>query len=115
MNASVVFSLIYLDIIHPYLALCLLAISQTTLTTLTLANVSKTVLLQLLGMAFGIIEVMDAIANFVCNALFGALYLWTGGYSYGLLGIMILSYLSCALLCYLSFGSLSARQYEQLR
>lgn len=115
MNAAVVFTLIYMDIINPYLALSLLALSQTTLTTLTLANVSKTVLLQLLGLAFGIIEVMDAIANLLCNALFGAIYVWTGGYAYGVMGIMILSYLSCALLCYLSFGSLSARRYEQLR
>lgn len=89
--------------LHPFLALPLLATSQTILTTLTLANVSKTVVVDLLGTAFGLIEIMDAMASLLGNALFGMVYVWTGNYDFGMMMILWISYGSCVLLLYLAY------------
>ncbi len=61
-------------------AIMLFAGAHATLTTLTLSKISKTVMIDHIGIAFGIVEVMDATGNFCGHTLYGYLYELTGNY-----------------------------------
>lgn len=89
--ATLMFSLILSGYASPVLTILLFACAHAVLTTLTLSKISKSVIIDRVGIAFGIVEVMDAIGNFVGHSLYGYLYELSGNYDLS----MSLLYYSC--------------------
>jgi MFS-type transporter involved in bile tolerance (Atg22 family) len=74
--------------------------SQGLIPALTLAQISRILPDDSVGVAFGIIEVLDSLVNVFGNVLFGALYDLTGSYE---VGMQVLLGLSLAGLCVFLF------------
>jgi len=76
---------------NPYLVMTLISLSQGLIPALTLAQVSRICPEELVGLAFGIIEVLDSLVNVFGNVLFGELYNVTGSYKVGMVVLFILA------------------------
>ena len=75
----------------PYLKMALISIPQGLIPVLTLAEISSLLPLHLVGVAFGLVEVLDSIVNVLGNIAFGGLYNLTGSYQAGMMSLLVLS------------------------
>jgi hypothetical protein len=79
----------------------MLSLAQATMPTVLLANISLCLTGGCTGIAFGIVEVLDSVANLLGNSLFGYLYEATGSYSAGLSVLCAFSILGLTMLVYI--------------
>jgi MFS-type transporter involved in bile tolerance (Atg22 family) len=91
LSTSVAYFLISLQSLNPTFPILLLSFSYSIYTAFTLAEISRIISWQQAGTAFGIVEIIDAIASFLGNILFGMIATWTEGYTVGSYGIMVAS------------------------
>ena len=96
----------------PLMIVGLISVSQALIPCLTLAEVSRCCPNSSVGVAFGIIEVLDSVANLLGNIAFGFMYNATGSYTAGMLGLFIISIIGFVILLYLAV--LEWRRREQL-
>jgi nitrate/nitrite transporter NarK len=83
--------------------ICLLSLSHSILTAFTLAEISRIISWHQAGIAFGFIEILDAIAGFVINLFFGWISETTKSYSFGLYVIFLSSLVGNIFLLYFTF------------
>lgn len=91
--------------INGFIALTLLSIFQSILTTLTLTVICKRVAVRLSAMTFGLIEVVDSIGSMLLNIGFGYLFDAINGYRLALFSISIFYWLSSLLVLFWFFIS----------
>lgn len=81
----------------PVLGIILFSAAQILLTTLTLASVSKLTPKAQLGIAFGLVEVLDGVFSMFTNSLFALLYKLSNGYGAGMAFLLALAYVGCTM------------------
>lgn len=65
------------------------------------------------GLAFGVIECLDATTSFLSNLLFACMHHWTGGYDLGLQALMMLAVTNLVLLVMVTWTYTSREAVEQ--
>ena len=89
-----------------YLKMALISIPQGLIPVLTLAEISFLLPLHLVGVAFGLVEVLDSVVNVLGNIAFGGLYNLTGSYQAGMMSLLALSLVGFFMTLYVaSWGS----------
>ncbi|KAJ1424821.1 major facilitator superfamily domain-containing protein [Ochromonadaceae sp. CCMP2298] len=83
--------LAYQEKANPYVTMTLMSVSQGLIPALTLAQISRILPDDSVGVAFGIIEVLDSLVNVLGNVFFGGLYDLTGSYEVGMQVLLGLS------------------------
>lgn len=88
--------------ISPYAKMALISLPQGLIPLLTLAEISEILPPEMVGIAFGTIEVLDSVVNVFGNIAFGWLYNLTGSYHVGMLTLLCLAWLGFLSLAYKS-------------
>lgn len=83
--------LIFVPGLGPILPIVLLSVASATMPTIVLANIVTNLDPGYMGVAFGIVEVLDSLASLVGSSLFGLLYTATGTYTAGLVALALCS------------------------
>ncbi len=112
--AGVAYLLLLFADVSPVVPITLLSVAQATMPTVLLANISICVTSGCTGIAFGIVEVLDSVANLLGNSLFGYLYEATGSYSAGLAVLCAFSLLGLAMLLYILLWDLRSDAKEEV-
>ena len=101
---------------NPYLKVALISLPHGFITVLVLAEISVVLPASSVGIAFGIIEVLDSIVNVSGNILFGFLYNFTGSYRAGIIVLMLFAWVGlAALVCMVVFDiSPSSAGYSEI-
>lgn len=100
--------------------LILIALSQSVLFTILLAMIASQTPLKAIGWAYGLIEVLNAVANILGNIIFGMLCDVRPDCSFGFNFICIVAWVGCAMLLYLSWhyctmiSSLHRASYQRI-
>jgi MFS-type transporter involved in bile tolerance (Atg22 family) len=100
--------------IRPEIIMILLAVSHAVITTFTLAGISRLIPWESAGKAFGMVEILDAILNFVSNLLFGWAFVQTGSYEVSAKFLMVISYMGSiimVILCRHLFATAISRNF----
>lgn len=83
--------LIFAPGLGPILPIVLLSVASATMPTIVLANIVTSLDPGYMGVAFGIVEVLDSLASLVGSSVFGLLYTATGTYTAGLTALALCS------------------------
>ena len=86
--------------VSPYVKMALISLPQGLIPLLTLAEISAILPPQMVGIAFGTIEVLDSVVNVFGNIAFGWLYNLTGSYHVGMLTLLCLAWVGFISLLY---------------
>lgn len=100
-------ALLYTNI-SPYVKMALISLPQGLIPLLTLAEISAILPPDMVGIAFGTVEVLDSIVNVMGNIAFGWLFNVTGSYHVGMMTLLCLAWLGFGLLLYKSAAELLA-------
>lgn len=107
--------LLFAPAVTPLLSISLLSMALAVIPTVTLAVVPMCVPSDALGLAYGSMEVADAVGVMVGNCVFGELYRVTGSYSAGLGALGALSVLGLGLCGALVVEDLAGRGMRRER
>lgn len=104
--------LVFAEDVHPYWKMIFVSISQAFLPALTLSEVSRILPDHSVGVAFGVIEVLDSFVNVFGNIIFGVLYNSTGSYFMGMCLLLALSVAGFIVLAYLSILEMRLERFN---
>lgn len=85
------YSLFMMKEIPKSVAVTMLALSHSIVSTFTLSEISRTIHFSTIGIAFGLVEILDAFGSLVGNYLFGYLSFIDNSYVIASLGLIITS------------------------
>ena len=99
---------------NPYLKMALISIPHGMIPVLTLAEISSLLPVSSVGIAFGMVGVLDGVVNILGNMLFGWLYNVTGSYHTGMTVLLLFAWTGFAALVYMVVKDIVPQSRESI-